>query len=263
MVVDQGDRCFFDHPLDHVPGMVLVAGMLDLVRAREPGRADAADGRIRISLTFDRMCELSSPVWLHCEPVAAGEGPAWQLTAVQDGVTVCRATVGLGAPAGPAGSAGSVRAVASGAARGAEAAADSTLVHRQRPENVLVSGPVRTDRAAVLVPPPEHRLAGAGVHTPGALIESARQLATMLGHTAHGRDEDAQMLWVTLDADLPTGLPVAVPLELSWEFAPARGARAAYGFAVLDAESGERHGRCEIGVHSLSRADYLKRRAAR
>ena len=37
VVVDEGDRCFFDHPLDHVPGMLLVAGVLDLLRAREPG----------------------------------------------------------------------------------------------------------------------------------------------------------------------------------------------------------------------------------
>ncbi|MFF1873754.1 AfsA-related hotdog domain-containing protein [Streptomyces sp. CB03911] len=263
VVVDTGDRCFFDHPLDHVPGIVLVAGVLDVVRAREPGRVEAPGGRLRMSLTFDRMCELGQPVWLRGEPVAAGDGPRWQFTALQDGAAVCRATVGIGAPAGPAVSAGSAPAVASGAARGAEDPADPALVHRHRPENVLVSGSVRTERASVLVPQPGHRLAGAGVHTPGALIESARQLATMLGHTAHGRDADAQMLWLSLEADLPTGLPVTVPLELWWEFTPARGARAVYRFAVVDAASGERYGRCEIGVHTLSRAGYLKRRAAK
>ncbi|WP_344333764.1 AfsA-related hotdog domain-containing protein, partial [Kitasatospora putterlickiae] len=114
-----------------------------------------------------------------------------------------------------------------------------------------------------LVPPPTHRLAGAGVHNPAALIESARQLATLLGHTAHGRDADAQMLWLSLEADVPTGLPASVPLELWWEFTPARGARAVYRFEVAHAESGERFGRIEIGVHTLSRAGYLKRRATR
>jgi hypothetical protein len=85
----------------------------------------------------------------------------------------------------------------------------------------------------------------------------------MLGHTAHGRDADAQMLWASLNADLPTGLPAAVPLELRWDFAPARGSRAVYGLDVVDAESGEWHGRCEIVVYTLSRADYLKRRASK
>ncbi|MER6302921.1 AfsA-related hotdog domain-containing protein [Kitasatospora sp. NPDC001539] len=270
VVVDEGDRCFFDHPLDHVPGMLLVAGVLDLVRARDPRWTQAAGGRLRLSMTFDRMCELGRPVWLRGEPVAACDGPAWQLTAVQDGATVCRATVGTAAftgPAGPAGRAqtavpGSAQTVVPGAACGARAPADPALVHRLRPENVLVGGLVRTERAAVLVPPPHHRLAGAGVHTPAALIESSRQLATMLGHTAHGRDTQAQMLWLSLNADLPTGLPVAVPLELRWEFAPARGARSVFAFTVADAASGERHGWCEIGVHTLSRAGYLKRRAA-
>ncbi|MFC5662619.1 AfsA-related hotdog domain-containing protein [Kitasatospora misakiensis] len=252
VVVDEKDRCFFDHPLDHVPGMVLVAGALDLVRDQAPEWAEAPDGRMRISMTFDRMCELGPPVWLRGEPIAADDGPAWRLLALQDGETVGQASVRLGGKA----------AAADGARQGV-VPADPALVHRHRPENVLLGGPVRVERAAVLVPPPDHRLAGAGVHTPGALIEAARQMATMLGHTAHGRDADAQMLWLTLEADIPTGLPVTVPLELWWEFAPPRGARAAYGVAVVDAESGEGYGRIEIGVHTLSRAGYLKRRSAK
>ncbi|MFF7453407.1 AfsA-related hotdog domain-containing protein [Kitasatospora sp. NPDC008115] len=259
--MDERDRCFFDHPLDHVPGMVLVAAVLDLLRARAPRQA--ADGRLWLSLTFDRMCELGPPVWLHSEPAASDDGPAWRLLAVQDGVTVCRASAGLGGGAGPTVPPAAARVVPPAAARERQAApADPALVHRHLPENVMVGEAVRTERAAVLVPPPGHRLAGAGTHTPAALIESARQLATMLGHTAHGRAADAQMLWLSLEADLPTGLPAAVPLELWWEFTPPRGARAVYRFAVVEAASGERFGRIEIGVHTLSRAGYLKRRAA-
>ncbi|MER5349385.1 AfsA-related hotdog domain-containing protein [Kitasatospora sp. NPDC002551] len=259
MVVDEGDRCFFDHPLDHVPGMVLVAAVLDLVR----DRAGAADGRLRLSLTFDRMCELGPQVWLHGEPAEGDDGPVWQLLAVQDGETVCRASVGLSDAGGPVVPPAAARAVLSGGGREHATPADPALVHRHLPENVLVGGPSRVERAAVLAPPPGHRLAGAGVHAPVALIESARQFATMLGHTAHGRDADAQMLWLSLEADLPTGLPAAVPLELWWEFAPPRGARAVYRMTVVDAESGERHGRLDIGVHTVSRAGYLKRRATR
>ncbi|MFJ4091400.1 AfsA-related hotdog domain-containing protein [Kitasatospora sp. NPDC089913] len=252
VVVDEKDVCFFDHPLDHVPGMVLVAGVLDFVGARAPEQLDADGGRLRLTMSFDRMCELGSPVWLSGGPIAADDGPAWELAALQDGEAVSRATIRLGGTPSPL-------------RTGREAAvpADPGLVHRHRPENVLLGGAVRVERAAVLVPPTGHRLAGGGVHTPGALVESARQMATMLGHTAHGRDVDAQMLWLSLEADLPTGLPIEVPLELRWEFAPARGARAVYGFAVVDAESGEGYGRMQIGVHTLSRAGYLKRRSAK
>ncbi|MFJ4671221.1 AfsA-related hotdog domain-containing protein [Kitasatospora purpeofusca] len=258
VVVDEKDLCFFDHPLDHVPGMVLVAGVLDVLGTRAPEWVDADGGRLRLSMSFDRMCELGSPVWLRGGPIAADDGPAWELVALQDGEAVSRASIRFGGTPAP------VRAGREGAVPTDPAVpADPALVHRHRPENVLLGEAVRVERAAVLVPPPGHRLAGAGVHTLGALVESARQMATMLGHTAHGRDSDAQMLWLSLEADLPTGLPVEVPLELWWEFAPARGARAVYGFAVVDAESGEGYGRLEIGVHTLSRAGYLKRRSAK
>ncbi|CAN3978346.1 AfsA-related hotdog domain-containing protein [Kitasatospora purpeofusca] len=258
VVVDEKDVCFFDHPLDHVPGMVLVAGVLDVLGARAPEWVDADGGRLRLSMSFDRMCELGPPVWLSGGPIAADDGPAWELVALQDGEAVSRATVRFGGTPAPvrAGREGGVPA-------GPAVPADPALVHRHRPENVMLGEAVRVERAAVLVPPPGHRLAGAGVHTMGALVESARQMATMLGHTAHGRDLDAQMLWLSLEADVPTGLPVEVPLELWWEFAPARGARAVYRFAVVDAESGEGYGRLQIGVHTLSRAGYLKRRSAK
>ncbi|MEV0192887.1 AfsA-related hotdog domain-containing protein [Kitasatospora purpeofusca] len=258
VVVDEKDVCFFDHPLDHVPGMVLVAGVLDALGDRAPEWVDKVGGRLRLSMSFDRMCELDSPVWLSGGPIAADDGPAWELVALQDGEAVSRASIRFGGTPAP------LRAGREGAVpTGPAVPADPALVHRHRPENVLLGGAVRVERAAVLVPPPGHRLAGAGVHTLGALVESARQMATMLGHTAHGRDLDAQMLWLSLEADLPTGLPVEVPLELWWEFAPARGARAVFPFAVVDAESGEGYGRLQIGVHTLSRAGYLKRRSAK
>ncbi|MET9402350.1 AfsA-related hotdog domain-containing protein [Kitasatospora sp. NPDC002965] len=259
--VDEDDPCFFDHPLDHVPGMLLVAALLDLIRARMREQADAGFGRLRISLSFDRICERDRPVLLHCDPVPADDGPAWRLLADQDGETVCQAVAGLGRTAAPTG-----RRTATGTAGpDGDLPADAALVHRRLPENILLGTAVRTERAAVLVPSDGHRLQGdaEGLHTPDALIESARQMATMLGHTAHGRDPDAQMLWLSLEADVPTGLPTSVPLALHWEFTPARGARAAYPMVLVDAESGEPHGRIEIVVHSLDRARYERRRAAK
>src|SRR5437868_2745002 len=54
--VDRTDPFFFDHPLDHVPGMLIFWGALDLARA---GAAGLADHRLRTALTFRRICELA------------------------------------------------------------------------------------------------------------------------------------------------------------------------------------------------------------
>ncbi|MEV7617168.1 AfsA-related hotdog domain-containing protein [Streptomyces sp. NPDC089799] len=303
--VDRTDPCFFDHPLDHIPGMLLVTALLDVLRVDVRRHADAGLNRLRISLAFDRICELGEPVLLHSEPAPDEQGPAWLMSAEQEDHTVCRAAVSLARTAtaastptaattptvGPAtataatpGGTGTGPAPATAFAPEHGAApvlyptphptgqppadharpADAALVHRHHPENVLLGPSLRSEQAAVLVPPPGHRLHGGpeGLHTPAALIESARQMATLLGHAAHGRDPDAQMLWLTLEADVPTDLPTSVPLALRWEFAPARGARAPYPLALLHAVTGERLGRIEIAVHTLSRTRYLQRRAA-
>ncbi|MFF8271516.1 AfsA-related hotdog domain-containing protein [Streptomyces sp. NPDC016562] len=264
--VDETDRCFYDHPLDHIPGMLLVTALLDLVRAQVRDQADAGLNRLRISLSFDRICEPGEPVMLHCEPAPAEEGPAWQLRAEQEGSTVCQAVVGLArTPAAqPVGQAQD-RLQGQSQDRDRTRPADAALVHRHLPENILLGAPLRTEESAVLVPPAGHRLHGGpdGLHTPDALIESARQMSTLLAHTAHGREPDIQLLWLSLEADVPTDLPVSVPLSLRWEFTPARGARAPYPMALLDARSGERLGGIAITHHSMSRARYQERRAAK
>lgn len=263
--VDETDRCFFDHPLDHIPGMLLVSALLDLVRAeaRQQARTAGLD-RLRISLSFDRICEPAQPVLLHCTPTRTDDGPAWRLRAEQDGSPVCQATFRLGRTA-PAGDEEAGDPFDGLAEEDRRRPADAALVHRHLPENVLLGEPRRSELAPVLVPPPGHRLHGGaeGLHTPDALIESGRQLATLLGHTAHDRADDAQMLWLTLEADLPTGLPESVPLALRWDATPARGARAAYPMVLLDPVTGTRHGRVEITVHTLSRTRYQERRAAK
>ncbi|MEU3464091.1 AfsA-related hotdog domain-containing protein [Streptomyces sp. NPDC006733] len=269
LCVDVSDPFFFDHPLDHVPGMLLAAGLLGLVREESDERYGAgAAGRLRISLTFDRLCAPDREVLLHCSPVPSSGGPRWRATAEQDGVPVCTALIGLDALRAPGEPAPPLRY--GGARRPAPThqleRADARLVHRQRPENVLLGAPRRTGgawaEAAVLLPPPGHRLSrtAGGAHAPEALIESARQMSTLLGHVAHEREPDAQMLWVSLDADLPLTVPAATPLSLRWDFAPRRGRRADYDLTLAEAGSDVRIGRVALDIHTVSRARYLERR---
>ncbi len=268
LYVDVTDPCFFDHPLDHLPGMLLVSGLLDLVRAqaqRHEATAEDSRSRLRISMTFDRIAEPGQEVLLHCRPVCTDDGPAWQATAEQDGNAVASALIAFG---GAARSAGHPDQDGSGCTPWGSAddrtvPAEAALVHRQSEQNILLGAPRRSELASVLVPPAGHRLSGDadGPRTPEALIESARQLTTLLGHTAHGRELDAQMLWLALDADLPTDLPTTLPLALRWDFTPSRGSRAGYFMVLIEPESGREHGRIEILVHTISKDRYRARRA--
>ena len=52
--VDLHDPVFFDHALDHVPGMLLIAAGLEMA---EYASMLAPDG-VRLRLSFNRFCEL-------------------------------------------------------------------------------------------------------------------------------------------------------------------------------------------------------------
>src|SRR5690349_10728812 len=90
MQVDQDHPFFFDHPLDHVPGMLLVAQLLDLARVVAPGTANPWPGRrLKLALDFPRFCELDLAAAMHltADPATAGPDLAgdWRLLAEQSG----------------------------------------------------------------------------------------------------------------------------------------------------------------------------------
>src|SRR4051794_28079667 len=69
--VDQSDPFFFDHALDHVPGMLILCGMVAVVRECN---GTAHDGRVAGALTFRRMCELEPAPLLLLESNHTGRG---------------------------------------------------------------------------------------------------------------------------------------------------------------------------------------------
>jgi A-factor biosynthesis hotdog protein len=225
--VDRRHPFFFDHPLDHVPGIQLAVGLLDLVRGAAGAATTHAPGvRLRLSLDFVRFCELDGDVRLRV--TAARDG--FHLRAEQDGQAVCEGRAELDVDPVPV----PVTAVTAPEARPAPA----HLVHRRRPENLAV-GELHQPRppsaeSRVLAPPPGHYLLQRDPtrYSAEELLEAGRQLSIMLGHVAHGRPLDSQMLWLAVALDLPCGLPRSLPLVLRWAGSAPDGDRSRFDLTL-------------------------------
>jgi hypothetical protein len=244
--IDARHPFFFDHPLDHVPGMLLVAGLLDLIRDEIP-----AGSRLALSLEFPSMCELDRPTQL----TATLENAGFRLTATQDGRAVCTGTVGVRAYTAPA--------LVAGHRDWKPVSAE--LVHRARPENIALGEPEDVGgEVRVPVLPPTGYLAerGNGGYDVEAMIEAGRQLATLFAHTVAGNPIDSQLLWCRLDADLPITLPAGSALVLRTWPEQAKGRMLGYPAALASDTDGTLLGAVKVTCMALTPASYQRFRAA-
>lgn len=182
--IDQNDPFFFDHPLDHVPATLLLEAVLRTAEraAAESPQVVAERYLAMLRLEFRRFCELAPApvirVW--ADPDRCGR---WDVEFCQGGVVIGDGEIGW-------------RPTTSVSTRHADRSealpepVPAHLVHRWRPENVLVGGLTKVAADAyqvgVLPPPPGHyfRRRDAHFRPIGELLESARQFGTLLGHTA-------------------------------------------------------------------------------
>ncbi|MEU1461892.1 AfsA-related hotdog domain-containing protein [Streptomyces sp. NPDC005727] len=210
LTVDEGDPFFYDHPLDHVPGMLLVCAMADAVSDRVDVPAGA---RVKWVVNFRVMPELTPGLVLYAAPPENGrhtlrvtQGP----TVVSDSwFTLTTDPEGDRPGAAPLPSAPAAEP------------ARAFLVHRTRPENVMLGEPLAGDgvfTAPVLLPEAGHTLASRrpGRRSVKSVVEAGRQFATWLSHRVGGWPDEVQMLWLRLTAELPADLPATLPLALRW-----------------------------------------------
>ncbi|MFI1356640.1 ScbA/BarX family gamma-butyrolactone biosynthesis protein [Streptomyces sp. NPDC020898] len=87
--VDTGHAVFFDHPLDHIPGMLL----LESARQAALARTGPDSGLIPVSFdtTFHQFAELDLPTWI--EATDEGDGTL-KVLGTQEGRTVFECVVG-------------------------------------------------------------------------------------------------------------------------------------------------------------------------
>jgi hypothetical protein len=236
LVTDEGHPFFFDHPLDHVPGIQLVAAVLELVReaaaelelVREAAAGDppAEHRRIVTALWFPQFCELDEPTELRVVRPTQG-GDCWSVHAAQSRGSVCQGWVQYQTKESDAPAVASSVVEPDGQDR-----AEGALVHRVRPENILV-GPVArgadgVHRSALVRSSAEDHfftVRGAGVRHSEELIEAARQIAVLQWPFEHGWPVDVRLSLNRLRADLPATVAADRPLELHWRPGPLRGTK--------------------------------------
>jgi hypothetical protein len=92
--VDPTHPVLFDHPVDHVPGMLLLEGVRQAGHSAVHPRRMTAVG---MDCSFRRYAELDAPCWLQADllPEAAPGRPRVLVTATQDDACVFSATVTL------------------------------------------------------------------------------------------------------------------------------------------------------------------------
>lgn len=256
LAVEQGDPFFFDHPLDHVPGMVLFDALLQTARdAHAESTGDTEPARIRAGLDFTRICELGRPTTLSCTPADDSDG--WSVTAVQDGRAVCSGTLGFEIGPPPAHAPAPTREFTA-------PPAPAQLVHRTRPENILVGELARPPIQSLMLDPPDgHVLLDAEPRFRCAteLVEAGRQFIVMLAHTEGGAAADAQMLWLSLTVDIPARIPRDVPLLLRCLEHNSESPRVICTVLLAEAATGVELGMLIYVTRNIDPARYARMRA--
>lgn len=206
--VDLDDPVFFDHPLDHAPGMLLVTAILELaehVSILEPEN-------VTFRLSFTKFCELGAPVEVAAAREAGGIG---RIEVIQSGRSIAQGLLARG-DTRPLMERAAVPALADGSI-------SADLVHRADPRNIAI-GPLTIENGRVWT---RVREEGAITGLPlragavASILEAARQFGTAILHRWGKHPFGTKMIFVGLTAEVPTAVPPGhVARALSWQVTP-------------------------------------------
>jgi beta-ketoacyl synthase-like protein/A-factor biosynthesis hotdog protein len=206
MIIDEQHPYFFDHPLDHVPGILLIEGALQLVEVASSDPDVFVDG---VRVRFKRYAEKAPPIALQAVPDAGEQ--RWTVTMEQLGQIACECQVSVARlPARDVWD----RAVAAGAALPTQ-----SLLHKSREENVLV-GALEDHpdglRARTLPIPAGHCFSDGHPDRLSMLyfLEVGRQCLMLVAHTRLGVPLGLPMSLVSLEFHLDAPIPRHAPLVL-------------------------------------------------
>lgn len=209
--VDIGDPYFFDHPLDHVPAVLLVEAAYRLaLRTASPGELP-----VRLDMSFLRFCELADPLTLELRRTTHAGVIGCQVR--QHGRTVAQGRLRSARVSGQL----------EPAQRSADQPAtplDPARVHKLDRGNVFIAEPRPAGggryRCELAMPPGNHVLLDPPSPwlSPTVLLEAFRQLSTLGAHEMHDVEKGRTMVQLSFHVRLDRPLRRDEWLELeTWE----------------------------------------------
>ena len=207
--VDLGDPVFFDHPLDHVPGMLLAAAVLELAEHASMLEPD----NVTFRLTFTKFCELDPPAEVTAIRDAGGSS---RIEFIQSGRSIAKGLLARRDAQPPPMELAAVPALRDGSI-------SNELVHRADPRNIAV-GPLTIEDGRVWTRVREQGAIGGLPPRSSAvasILEAARQFATAILHRWGEHPWGTKMIFAGLTVEVPTAVPLGhVVRALSWQITP-------------------------------------------
>jgi hypothetical protein len=257
LIVDEDDPFYFDHPLDHIPGMLLLTGVLELIRAAEGEDVTAAARRVSMSVTFRSFAELNIATEMRATQSAfSDQGMQWSVGVEQNHGSVLDGWLNVREDEA---------LTRSRSSSPAAQPVPAELVHKRRPENVLIGLP-RSDGAGETTPllplPADHQLVRRSpeFRTVEELTEAARQFIVYNSHTVDGMSLETQMILSRISFQLPRVLPRDWPVSMRKVLGSSNGVRRSLLFELIGDPEDEPYGRFLVSGRASSAASYARLR---
>jgi hypothetical protein len=211
LIVDETDTAIFDHSVDHLPGMLMLHGIAELVERASPDVGADRWTAGAFDMNFTHFVEKDRPA--HVRIMPAGAPHIWRAEVIQSGRVACSGTVGGIALDGGRQPTANMAATATAP----DALAEAALVHRSHPENIMVS-PLRAAAGGYTVDYFPSEVARTKrfeyAHGPLDIVEAARQFVTLLSHTVCGFDLRTRLILARLVVNMPRLFPRAAAVRL-------------------------------------------------
>jgi len=251
LLVNEAHPYFFDHPLDHVPGILLIEGVLQLAELAIPPRSGRVAYVNALEIKFQRYVQKEGAIDLQLEQDK--DLPVFRAKVRQGGKLMCTCTLGIAY--GPA------HEALPAAPFTATACRDKAVLHKDRQENVLVSDMSDVARGLsveTLKPADEHffQKGGPKHYSMVYFLEVARQCFMQIAHTHRriplGTPMNLVALSFTLDRPIPTNSPLLLAPQADFD-APEQSFKT--NRICIDLfNQGEKIGQAVITAQLLSRA---------
>ncbi|MFJ2538964.1 beta-ketoacyl synthase N-terminal-like domain-containing protein [Pseudomonas sp. NPDC087614] len=210
LVVNEAHPYFFDHPLDHIPGILLLEGVLQLIELAMPPLSGRVAYVKNLSIKFQQYVQKQGAIELHLEQ---GKDPqVFNAKVMQAGKLMCTCILGMAYNSAfetsPAGEFTAVRC------------RDKALLHKAREENIIVSdisGIAQRLSVDTLKLPEEHIFQeGDPEHYSMVyFLEVARQCYMQIAHSHLRIPLNTPMNLLALSFTLDRPIPRNSPLSLA------------------------------------------------